>query len=73
MISNSTASQILNKAKLKLGLSLMTIVLLSACGGGESSSTLPTPLPLNLNSAWEKHVVGGSSVTGAMVIPPFLT
>ena len=66
MISNSTASQILNKAKLKLGLSLMTIVLLSACGGGESSSTLPTPLTLNLNSAWEKHVVGGSSVTGAI-------
>jgi len=66
MISNSTTVQTLNKAKLKIGFSLMTIALLSACGGGGSSSTSPTPLTLNLNSAWEKRVKGGSSVTGTI-------
>jgi hypothetical protein len=66
MISNSTTAQTLNKAKLKIGFSLMTIALLSACGGGGSSSTSPTPLTLNLNSAWEKRVKGGSSVTGTI-------
>jgi len=68
MICNSTALEILNKAKLKLGLSLMTIVLLSACGGsGDSSSSASTGSPtLNLYAAFEKKTIEGSSISGTI-------
>jgi len=64
MTFNGTTSQLLKTANFKLGLALLSIAMLAACGGGDSSSsTSPT---LNLNSAWEKRVVGGSSVTGTI-------
>lgn len=64
MTFNGTTSQLLKTANFKLGLALLSTAMLAACGGGDSSSsTSPT---LNLNSAWEKRVVGGSSVTGTI-------
>jgi hypothetical protein len=68
MILNGATSQQLKKTKLKLGLALLSTVMLAACGGGDSSSTSSSSssLTLNLNAAYEKHTIGGSSVTGTI-------
>jgi hypothetical protein len=64
MFLNGATSQPLKTANFKLGLALLSTAMLAACGGGDSSST--SSLTLNLNAAYEKHTIGGSSVTGTI-------
>lgn len=64
MIFNTTASQTLNKTKLKLALPLLSVAILAACGDGDSSSSIPPTL--NLNAAYTSWVKGGSTITGTV-------